>query len=78
MRRRTEAYEACRAAAEAVRESEFEGAIELSNAAAAAEEIFQFDEAEFYYLEASRRDIEGSVNPWGRPTGRPSPETAVP
>ncbi|MEO1337497.1 MAG: hypothetical protein AAFV29_17770, partial [Myxococcota bacterium] len=42
------------------------GAIELSNAAAAAEEVFKFDEAERLYLDSTRRLPQGSVNPWGR------------
>jgi pentatricopeptide repeat protein len=65
-RRRQEAYEACKAAAQPIMSSPTEGAIELSNAAAAASEVFKLDEAERYYLDATRRRIEGSVNPWGR------------
>ncbi len=64
--KRFEAYEACRDAAKPVRRSRIDGAIELSNAAAAAEEVFRFDEAERLYLESTRRAPEGSVNPWGR------------
>ena len=64
--KRFEAYEACRDAAKPVRRNQFDGAIELSNAAAAAEEVFRFDEAERLYLESARRVPEGSVNPWGR------------
>jgi tetratricopeptide (TPR) repeat protein len=68
MRNRQAAYDACKAAAAPVMADSFEGAIELSNAAAAASEMFRFDEAERYYTEATRRVIEGSVNPWGRLT----------
>ncbi len=65
-RKRQEAYEACTAAAQRVTRSERDGAIELSNAGAAAEEMFRFDEAERYFLDSARRPPEGSVNPWGR------------
>lgn len=65
-RNRQAAYEACTAAARPVLRSRSDGAVELSNAGAAAEEMFAFDEAERYYLEATRRRPEGSVNPWGR------------
>lgn len=65
LRNRQEAYEACTAAAE-VASSPEDGAIELSNAAAAASEVFKFDEAERLYLEAAKKPIDGSVNPWGR------------
>lgn len=68
-RHREKAYEACKAAAEpAIADSHGGGAIELSNAAAAASEMFHFDEAERLYTLATRRQIEGSVNPWGRLT----------
>ena len=66
LRNRQGAYEACTDAARPVQRSAVEGAIELSNAGAAAEEVFRFDEAERYYAEAARRPPEGSVNPWGR------------
>lgn len=65
-RNRQAAYEACKLAAQRVLRRSSDGAVELSNAAAAAEEMFELDEAERLYLEASRRDPEGSVNPWGR------------
>ncbi len=65
-RKRYEAYEACQAAAKPILNSSIDGAIELSNAAAAAEEVFRFDEAERMYLESARRRPEGAVNPWGR------------
>lgn len=65
-RNRIAAYEACQAAARPVMRSTEDGAVELSNAAASAEEIFRFDEAERLYTEATRRQPEGSVNPWGR------------
>ena len=65
-RRRFAAYEACKEAAKPVQRTRHDGAIELSNAAAAAEEVFRFDEAERLYLESTRRMPEGSVNPWGR------------
>lgn len=68
LRNRQAAYEACKAAAAPVMQGTIEGAIELSNAAAAASEMFRFDEAEKLYTEATRRAIEGSVNPWGRLT----------
>ncbi|MCK6550375.1 tetratricopeptide repeat protein [Myxococcota bacterium] len=66
-RNRQAAYEACRRAAEPVMDTN-EGVIELSNAAAAASEVFRFDEAERLYLESTKRVVEGSVNPWGRLT----------
>ncbi len=66
VRNRQAAYEACQAAAQRVMRSTTSGAVELSNAAAAAEEMFAFDEAERLYLEATRRPSEGAVNPWGR------------
>lgn len=66
MRNRKAAYEACKAAAQRVLRRTADGAVELSNAAAAAEEVFELDEAERLYLEATRRNPEGSVNPWGR------------
>ena len=65
-RNRIAAYEACQAAARPVMKSRDDGAVELSNAAASAEEIYRFDEAERLYTEATRRPPEGSVNPWGR------------
>ena len=65
-KKRFEAYEACRAAAKYALRGGPDGSIELSNAAAAAEEVFRFDEAERMYLESTRRIPEGSVNPWGR------------
>lgn len=68
MRRRQPAYEACIRALEPVLSDGRYGAIELSNAGAAAEEMYRFDEAERYLLEATRRIPEGSVNPWGRLT----------
>jgi tetratricopeptide (TPR) repeat protein len=68
MRNRQAAYEACKAAAVPIMQDTLEGAIELSNAAAASAEMFRFDEAERYYTEATRRAPEGSVNPWGRLT----------
>ncbi|MBX2811675.1 MAG: tetratricopeptide repeat protein [Myxococcales bacterium] len=66
LRRRQEAYEACRLAAEMARDRRNGGAVELTNAGAAAEEIFLFGEAERLYLEATKRSPETSVNPWGR------------
>ncbi|MBK8013707.1 MAG: hypothetical protein IPK13_20455 [Deltaproteobacteria bacterium] len=68
MRHRQAAYEACIRAAEPVLNDGRYGAIELSNAGAAAEEMYRFDEAERFLLEATRRIPEGSVNPWGRLT----------
>lgn len=65
-RNRFEAYEACQAAAGPVMAKQGDGAVELSNAAASAEEVFRFDEAERLYLESARRPPAGSVNPWGR------------
>jgi pentatricopeptide repeat protein len=65
-RRRMEAYRACMAAAEIAQENPLDGAVELSNAAAAASEVFKLDEAERMYLQAADREIDGSVNPWGR------------
>ncbi len=66
LRDRQGAYDACTAAARPVLRSGSGGAIELSNAGAAAEEIFKFAEAERMYTEATKREPEGSVNPWGR------------
>jgi tetratricopeptide (TPR) repeat protein len=66
LRNRDAAYAACKAAIEPMLRNEIDGAIELSNAGAAAEEMFAFDEAERLFLEASKRSPEGSVNPWGR------------
>jgi tetratricopeptide (TPR) repeat protein len=68
LRHREAAYEACILAAKPVRNTRFDGSIELSNAGAASEEVFHFDEAEQYYLDATTRAPEGSVNPWGRLT----------
>lgn len=65
-RNREAAYEACTNAARRVERSAIDGAIELSNAGAASEEMFRFDEAERYYRESASRPPEGSVNPWGR------------
>ncbi len=65
-RNRMAAYEACLASTGPIMQSQTEGSIELSNAGAAAEEVFKFDESERLYLEATRRPPEGSVNPWGR------------
>ncbi|MEO1231964.1 MAG: hypothetical protein AAFZ18_23995 [Myxococcota bacterium] len=66
MRRREAAYEACRAAAEPSLQRGRGGSVELTNAGAASEEFFRFDEAERLYREAARRPPETSVNPWGR------------
>lgn len=66
MRRRVAAYEACRAAAEAHASDRSDGAVEYTNAGAAAEELLQLDEAERNYLEATLRTPEGTVNPWTR------------
>lgn len=65
-RRRQEAYEACLRAAESPLERRAGGAVALSNAAAAAIEMFRFDEAERFYLESTRRMVEPTINPWGR------------
>ena len=65
-RNRIAAYEACQAAARPVMKSREDGAVELSNAAASAEEVYRFDEAERLYTLATQRPPEGSVNPWGR------------
>jgi pentatricopeptide repeat protein len=66
LRNRQAAYDACQKAAERVQGSAMDGSIELSNAGAASEEMFKFDEAERLYQEAARRPAEGSVNPFGR------------
>ncbi len=63
---RMRAYEACVAAAEPYRNRITDGAVELTNAGAASEEVHRFSEAERYFREATRRHPEGSVNPWGR------------
>lgn len=65
-RLRQEAYEACLRAAESPLERGVGGAVALSNAAAAAIEMFRFDEAERFYLESTRRMVEPTINPWGR------------
>jgi tetratricopeptide (TPR) repeat protein len=65
-RHRVAAYEACRAAAEAHAGDPSDGAVEFTNAGAAAEEMAKLDEAERFYLEATLREPEGTVNPWGR------------
>lgn len=66
MRNRDAAYEACMAAAEPVMREDHEGGVALSNAAAASIEMFKLDEAERLYVEATRRAVEGTINPWGR------------
>lgn len=66
LRNRMAAYEACREAAEPARQRSRGGAVELTNAGAAAEEVLKFGEAERLYLEAAERAPETSVNPWGR------------
>jgi len=66
MRNRRAAYEACRAAAEAHASDRSDGAVEYTNAGASAEELGRLDEAERYYLEATLRTPEGTVNPWTR------------
>ncbi|MGF1509278.1 MAG: hypothetical protein ACFB9M_07215 [Myxococcota bacterium] len=65
-RNREEAYRACRAAAERWLTDPTDGAVELTNAGAAAEEMLRLEEAERYYVTATRRIPEGSVNPYGR------------
>ena len=66
LRKRYEAYAACMAAAKPYRKTNRNGAVELTNAGAAAEEILRFDEAERLYLEAALRPMSSSANPWGR------------
>jgi pentatricopeptide repeat protein len=66
LRNRARAYEACKQAAEPVKGRSRGGAVELTNAGAASEEMLRFDEAERFYLEAARRPPETAVNPWGR------------
>ena len=66
MRHRDEAYQACKAAAAPVLKGSNEGGVALTNAGAASMEVFRFDEAERLYTEATRRDVEGTINPWGR------------
>lgn len=65
-RNRFAAYEACRAAADAHGSNRRDGAVELTNAGASAEELLRLDEAEELYLAATLREPEGTVNPWGR------------
>jgi len=67
-RDRQKAYEACMAAAAPVRASGIGGGVALSNAAGASIEAFNFEQAERLYMEATRRDVEGTINPWGRLT----------
>ncbi len=68
MRNRQAAYDACMAAARDAMPRAGDGGVALSNAASAALEVFKFDEAERLYREAARRDVEGTINPWGRLT----------
>ncbi len=65
-RQRQEAYDACMRAAETPLERGMGGAVTLSNAAAAAIEMFRFDEAERLLLESTKRAVEPTINPWGR------------
>ena len=67
-RERKKAYEACMDAAAPVRASGVGGGVALSNAAGASIEAFKFEQAERLYMEATRRDVEGTINPWGRLT----------
>ena len=67
-RDRESAYEACMGAAAPVMNVTSEGGVALSNAAAASIEVFKFDQAERLYNEATKRNIEGTINPWGRLT----------
>jgi len=67
-RRRQAAYEACLASALPWQDDESDGAVEMTNAGAAAEELMRFQEAERLYLEAAQRPPEGSVSPYGRLT----------
>lgn len=62
-------YEACRAAARAVDEDPVGsgtrlGAVEYTNEGAAAVEVYEFDAAERAFVEATRRRVSSSVNPW--------------
>ena len=68
MRHRELAYEACMAAAAPVMRSTTQGGVAMSNAAAASIEVFRLDEAERLYIEATKRPVEGTINPWGRLT----------
>ncbi|MBI2375606.1 MAG: hypothetical protein HYV07_16545 [Deltaproteobacteria bacterium] len=68
-RHREKSYDACKSAAEEyLVEGSLDGGVALSNAAAAATEMGYFDEAERLLTEATRRNIEGTINPWGRLT----------
>lgn len=67
-RNRVAAYEACKAAAQPVLRHSSDGGVALSNAGASAMEVFKFDEAERLYIESTKRDVEGTINPWGRLT----------
>jgi len=67
-RDRQAAYEACLAAAQPVMRDPVDGGVALSNAASASIEMFKFDEAERLWLESTRRQTEGTINPWGRLT----------
>lgn len=68
LRNRQAAYDACLAAAQPVMRDPHDGGVALSNAASASVEMFKFDEAERLWLESTKRDIEGTINPWGRLT----------
>jgi tetratricopeptide (TPR) repeat protein len=68
LRNRQAAYDACLAAAQPVMRDPHDGGVALSNAASASVEMFKFDEAERLWLESAKRDIEGTINPWGRLT----------
>lgn len=67
-RHRKAAYKACIASALPWEDDDSDGAVEMTNAGAAAEELMRFREAERLYLEAARRPPEGSVSPYGRLT----------
>lgn len=61
---RRKSYDWCIAHAREIMEIPGYGGVFLNNAGESARGIFRFDEAERYYLEAARRDVEWYANPW--------------
>jgi len=65
LQHREAAYAACMAAAEPHLADGTEGGVALVNAAVSAGEVLRFDVAERLLLEATRRPVEATINPWG-------------
>ncbi|MBI5493849.1 MAG: hypothetical protein HY904_02415 [Deltaproteobacteria bacterium] len=66
LQNRQGAYERCLEALRPHWPEGTRGGVQLVNAAIAAEELLKFDESERFLLEASRREVEGTINPWAR------------